>query len=48
MLFHSSQRKCVDKLNIVSKNIAIVYCPNIKFLGISLKTQNGMPFKLQV
>jgi hypothetical protein len=29
MLFHSSQRKCVDKPNIIYKNIVIVYNPNI-------------------
>ena len=36
MLFHSSQRKCVDKPNIMYDSTVIAYSPNIKFLGITL------------
>ena len=39
MLFHSSQKKCVDKPNIMYNNTVIAYSPNIKFLGITL-TEN--------
>jgi hypothetical protein len=39
ILFHSSQKKCVDKPNIMYKNTVIAYGPNIKFLGITL-TEN--------
>jgi len=41
VLFHSNQRKCVDKPNIMYKNIVLVYSPDIKFLSITLY---GMPY----
>jgi hypothetical protein len=38
-LFCSSEQNCVDKPNIIYKNIVIPCSPNIKFLGITL-TEN--------
>jgi hypothetical protein len=36
VLFHSSQQKCVDKTNIIYKDVVTLYSPNIKFLVITL------------
>jgi hypothetical protein len=36
MLFHSSQRKFVDKPNTIYNNTVISYNPNVRFLGITL------------
>jgi hypothetical protein len=44
MLFHSSQRKCVDKPNIMYNNTVIAYSPNMNsWVLLSMKTSNGMP-----